>query len=91
MYKEDSLLLVNPRNKEGDLRYERWSEIPCLRQYCWNHLSNVEPMQFHDCDQCNQSLQFQYRNFTTKFYGNYAHETLSYKNPKKVSFLISWE
>ena len=57
MYKDESLLLVNPRNEDGGLRYERWNEVPCLRQYCWNHLSNVEPKQGH------QLLQFQYRNF----------------------------
>ena len=88
VYKDESLLLVNPRNKEGSLRYERWSEIPVLRQYCWNHLSNVEPIQFHKCDQCNQSLQFQYRNFTIygilyTFYETYIHEIYRIKIQQK--------
>ena len=35
---------VNPRNTEdGSLRYDRWSETPLLTEYCWNHLSHVEP------------------------------------------------
>lgn len=76
MYKDESLLLINPRNKDGGLRYERWNEVPCLRQYCWNHLTNVQPEQSH------QLLQFQYRNFSinsNKYYQVYLWYPYMYK------------
>ena len=45
--------IVNPRNtNDGSLRYDKWTEIPVLRQYCWNNLIHVipgndaEPFQF---------------------------------------------
>ena len=36
--------IVNPRNTDdGSLRYDKWTEIPVLRQYCWNNLIHVIP------------------------------------------------
>ena len=56
VYKSDSIILYNPRNREGgSLRYDRFSEVPLLTEYCWNHLSNVVPGSEEEA-----SFQFQY-------------------------------
>ena len=54
VYKSDSLYFLNPKNTEdGSFRYDRWSEVPLLTEYCWNHLAHVvpgkdaAPFQFH--------------------------------------------
>lgn len=58
VYKSDSLYFVNPRNTEdGSFRYDRWSEVPLLTEYCWNHLAHVAPG--NDA----ASFQFQYSFF----------------------------
>ena len=44
VYKSDSLYFYNPRNTEdGSMRYDRWSEVPLLTEYCWNHLAHEVP------------------------------------------------
>jgi len=42
IYKSEGLELVNPRDREnGGLRFDRWTEVTTVKEYCWNHLGNV--------------------------------------------------
>ena len=51
-----------PDRENGGLRFDRWTEVTTVKEYCWNHLGNV-------IDDQNLSMEYQhhYRDYFFKY------------------------
>ena len=47
-----------PDRENGGLRFDRWTEVTTVKEYCWNHLGNVAKDRTHSME-----YQHHYRNF----------------------------